>query len=371
MSETYTQDDPRLRPVPLSKYPWTPLPPAQADSDIVKVSIIPTSSLSAPVKVFSAFDKSDHREESPCWSFLIEKGDQGLLWDMGLRQDPENAPKKIVEGPLKEFKPHPGPGPITHLKEHGYDVSKLKLVAFSHQHFDPDFRPSGDLDTLPQPGPPILLGPGSLESIAPGYPIDPNAAWPAAWIDQYDFVELPSSDTRGDWTGVVGSLSNDVGRKRQWEKIGCFEHAVNWFGDGSLWFIDAPGHSPGHIMALCRVTAQPDTYLLLGGDSSHHQTLYLPVPQSADEDLRSPLPVLEGKPQLAVDPKLATYTIGQLTRMSTEDNVMVILAHEAQVEGVVDMYPQNLNGWQSNGWKEQKEKEVTEAARKRGVPHFS
>ncbi|WVQ93214.1 hypothetical protein IAU59_000278 [Kwoniella sp. CBS 9459] len=361
-SDTYTQDDPRLQPVPLSKYPWTPLPSAQSKDAIVKVSIIPTSSLSAPVKVFSAFEKGDHREESPCWSFLIEKGDQALLWDMGLREDPEHAPKKIVEGPLKEFMPHTGPGPITHLKVHGFDVTKLQMVAFSHQHFD---------HTLPQPAPPIMLGPGSLESIAPGYPIDSNAAWPAAWIDSYDFVELPSADTQGEWSGKIASLMSDGGIKRQWDRVGCFDHAVDWFGDGSLWFMDGPGHSPGHIMALCRVTAQRDTYLLLGGDSSHHQALYLPVPISETEDLRSPLPVLDGKPQLAVDPELATYTIGQLTRMSNEDNVMVILAHEAQVDGVVDKYPGDLGEWQSKGWKEEKEKEVTETAKKRGVPRFS
>ncbi|OCF35573.1 hypothetical protein I316_02627 [Kwoniella heveanensis BCC8398] len=232
-------------------------------------------------------------------------------------------------------------------------LAALRALPSGLAAFAPAFFLPGDLDTLPQPAPPIVLGPGSLESIGPGYPVDPNAAWPAKWIEKYTFIELPSRDTQGDWTDEIASLGNPSGGKRRWEKMACFDHAIDWYGDGSLWFIDGPGHSPGHIMALCRVTAKPET-----------------LPTSESEDLRSPIPVVDGKPQLAVDPELATYTIGQLTRMSRENNVMVILAHEAQVDGVVDKFPESLNDWRSKGWKEKKEKEVTEAARKRGVPHF-
>ncbi|WVR09064.1 hypothetical protein IAU60_006125 [Kwoniella sp. DSM 27419] len=365
MSDTYTQDDPRLTPVPLAKYPWTPMPSSSSltgGAGRVKVSVIPTSELSAPVKAFNAFEKGDKKETAPCWSFLIEHGDEAILWDMGLREDPENAPKKIVDGPLKQFEPFPGPGPISRLNKHGYDLSKLKMVAFSHQHFD---LHSGDLDTLPSPAPPILLGPGSLESIQPGYPEDPNAAWPSSWLKKYTFVELPPADKKGSWTGDIAKLMNESGRDRSYVPVGCFDHGVDFFGDGSLWFLDAPGHCPGHIMALCRVTSQPDTYILLGGDASHHQALYLPVPTSPSKDFRSPIPVLDGEPQLAIDPPLLTYTIGQLTRMSAEDNVMVVLAHEGQIDGVVDLYPGDLSHWKDKGWKEAKEREVTKAAEER------
>ncbi|WWC66674.1 uncharacterized protein I206_100578 [Kwoniella pini CBS 10737] len=342
MSDAYTLDDPRIKPVPLQQYPWSPLPQAKSKDRIVKVSIIPTATLSAPVKVFSAFAKGDEKEDSPCWSFLIEKGDDAILWDMGLRQDPQNAPKKIVDGPLKEFVPHTGPGPIARLRKHGYDLGKLGLVVFSHQHFD---------------------RPDSLESMQPGFPEDVNSAWPSDWLKNYHFVELPDENDKGVWTGEIAELSpkDQSDHRRRWEKIGCFDRGVDWFGDGSLWFLDAPGHCPGHIMALCRVSAQPDTYVLLGGDASHHQALYLPVPEDG-VDLRSPIPVIDGKPQLAIDPKLATYTIGQMTRMSAEDNVMVILAHEGQVEGIVDLYPGDLSGWMSKGWKEAKERGVEEDA---------
>jgi len=44
--------------------------------------------------------------------------------------------------------------------------------------------------------------------------------------------------------------------------------------------------------------------------------------------------------------------------MSAEENVMVILAHEMQIEGVVDVYPGDLSGWKEKGWKEEKERDL-------------
>ncbi|KAF7299975.1 Metallo-beta-lactamase superfamily protein [Mycena kentingensis (nom. inval.)] len=41
--------------------------------------------------------------------------------------------------------------------------------------------------------------------------------------------------------------------------------AVDYFGDGSFYLIDTPGHFPGHLTALARVT--PSSFVLLGGDT--------------------------------------------------------------------------------------------------------
>jgi hypothetical protein len=102
---------------------------------------------------------------------------------------------------------------------------------------------SGDLDTLPKPAPTIVLGPSSLESIGPGHPKDPNASWPASWLEQYTFIELPSTSSSGPWTGRIASVNNDERVVRKWAAVGCFDKGVDWYGDGSLWFVDAPGVS--------------------------------------------------------------------------------------------------------------------------------
>jgi hypothetical protein len=95
MSETYTQDDPRIKPRPVSTYHFTPLPHSTSSEDVVKLSIIPTTSMIAPRKVFTPAAGADEKIDTPSWSFLVEKGDWAGLFDLGLRVDVENEPKSV------------------------------------------------------------------------------------------------------------------------------------------------------------------------------------------------------------------------------------------------------------------------------------
>lgn len=167
---------------------------------------------------------------------------------------------------LKFFLPSSGPGPITQLAQNGYDMDKLEAVFLSHKHMDH----CGDLDTLP-PRVPIILGPGALESIGPGYPQDPKSEWKSSWLTDHPVASIPGSAMKSDFElGQATYSSGGEGKKdvfgikgKKWEKIGCWDHAINWFGDGSFWLIDSPGHCAGHLSALVRVTASPDTCELL------------------------------------------------------------------------------------------------------------
>ncbi|KAK6906026.1 hypothetical protein I203_100007 [Kwoniella mangroviensis CBS 8507] len=338
-SDSYTQDDPRIRPIAPSRYPWTPLSPSSSADDVVKVSLILTSAVIAPTNMLTSFDTGEEKTELPCHAVLIEKGDEAMLFDQGLREDAENFPEPMHHTLLKIMGTRSAPGPIKTLQREKYNLDRLKSVIISHKHFD---------------------RPGSLQSIGPGYPKDPKGQWHSEWFDKYRFVELPSTDHKGEWSGEVTTVIPCSGQRR-WERVGCFDNGLDWFGDGSFWLIDAPGHCAGHVMALCRVTAQPDTYVLLAGDAAHHQNMYLPIPTS-ECDLRSPKPVIDGKVMFAEDPVQATYVIGQLTRMSIEDNVMVLLAHEKEAIGVVDYFPEDICRWKEKGWKEEKQKNVLEDA---------
>jgi hypothetical protein len=55
------------------------------------------------------------------------------------------------------------------------------------------------------------------------------------------------------------------------------------------------------------------------------------------------------------NPALATLAVGRLTRMSAEDNIMVLLAHEGQVKCVIPDWPEALDDWRAKGFKEKKE----------------
>lgn len=92
----------------------------------------------------------------------------------------------------------------------------------SHYHWDHIGNPG----LLPK-GTKVVMGKGSLGAIGTGYPHgDP---WiDGAWLDHCDFSEIDF----------------DSG------PIGDFPRGKDWFGDGSLWFIDCPGVSADRLRRL-------------------------------------------------------------------------------------------------------------------------
>ncbi len=63
-------------------------------------------------------------------------------------------------------------------------------------------------------------------------------------------VNLPSAAETWSWSSSAG-----------------FPHALDFFGDGSLYIIDSPGHLYGHVNLLAR--ADDRRYIYLGGDCRH------------------------------------------------------------------------------------------------------
>ncbi len=53
-------------------------------------------------------------------------------------------------------------------------------------------------------------------------------------------------------SGNVRELSYE---KDEWKPWGPFEKAFDFFGDGSFWLVNAPGHMPGHLSGLARTGA--------------------------------------------------------------------------------------------------------------------
>jgi glyoxylase-like metal-dependent hydrolase (beta-lactamase superfamily II) len=159
-------------------------------------------------------------------------------------------------------------------------------------------------------------------------------------------------------------------------KIGHFA-AFDYFGDGSFFLLDTPGHAVGHLCGLARTTTGPDTFILLGGDVCHYPGIlrpskHLPVPEEisphpcrpesgaafcpggAFEELqrsrgRKPNDTLYDL-TFGLDPQLATKTVGQLQEIDCDDNVFVIIAHDSTVRDGVPHFPESLNAWKEKGW---------------------
>lgn len=158
-------------------------------------------------------------------------------------------------------------------------------------------------------------------------------------------------------------------------KIGRF-NAFDYFGDGSFYLLDTPGHTVGHICGLARTSTNPDTFVFMGGDASHHggefrPTQYLPIPKGIQPSpLKRRMPVCPGdllqhvhrsgdadKPfylvtkNFAHDKAVADWTIDGLGEFDAHENVLLLTAHDDVVVDPeqFDFYPKTINDWYEKG----------------------
>lgn len=163
-------------------------------------------------------------------------------------------------------------------------------------------------------------------------------------------------------------------------KIGAFR-AIDFFGDGSFFLLDAPGHSIGHLAALARTTTNPDTFIFMGADLCHHgaeirPSSHLPIPAQVrlpcigsvrshpsvchDGALFNDLNVKRGRrtdepffdPALYVDLAEAVETIKRAQEADVQSNIFFTFAHDMWISDVVDFFPKSANDWKNKGWKE-------------------
>ena len=157
-------------------------------------------------------------------------------------------------------------------------------------------------------------------------------------------------------------------------KIGHFP-AYDYFNDGSMYLLDSPGHCVGHLCALVRTSTSPDTFVFMGGDAAHHcgefrPSQYVPLPDTITlyqhgryvpfcpaswyEDLqisrqRDPKDPL-WQPSFGHDLAEVMTTIGHMQECDGDENVFVILAHDASLRSPnVPTFPDSINDWQSGG----------------------
>lgn len=259
----------------------------------------------------------------------------------------------------------------------------IEAIVWSHWHFDH----TGDPTTFPSDRTALIVGPGFKQALLPGYPTNPESA-----ILEADYVgrELREIEFDGGKT-----------------KVGRF-NAFDYFGDGSFYLLDSPGHAVGHLCGLARVTSggggggeggKGDSYIFMGGDACHHAgefrpSQWVPLPEEI-----SPNPIAEkgDKPSpspavcpgslfdhllphgdrtqafyriapggLAFDAAEAERTIEKIQEADAQlggsasgsgagtgdAKVLVVIAHDATLLDVVDFYPKYANDFAAKGWAE-------------------
>ncbi|KXH49239.1 hypothetical protein CSIM01_13107 [Colletotrichum simmondsii] len=298
----------------------------------------------------------------PCLVFLIESfTGRKVLFDLGLRKDWNKlSPVSLSEIQNDKIDIRLEEDVVDILEREGIAPGDIEAVVLSHHHWDH----VGDLSLFPDTTR-VVVGPGFLDAFRPGYPVD--ALGP-----------LLASD-------LNGKSVNEV----DFEKPGCVPvgpfTAFDYFGDGSLYIVDAPGHSIGHIGAIARTTCNPDTFVFMGADSCHHCGEFRPserrqIPSECGLGSSIPMPPapcggmtfderkshqggLRETPFYSItrdqqyaesthDHGAADATIAKVQEMDGYDNVFVIMAHDDSIPKIVDMFPKTLNQWKSKRWHE-------------------
>ncbi|KAL9094684.1 MAG: hypothetical protein Q9165_002954 [Trypethelium subeluteriae] len=329
----------------------------------------------------------------PAYSFLIthESSNRKILFDLGVPKDWTNMAPKIVNLIQK------GGWSVTVEKnvsdilvENNVALSDIEAIVWSHHHWDH----VGDPSTFP-PSTSIIVGPGFQQAYTPGYPTNPDSVLRDSDFANRSLVELPFSPDP--------------------LKIGRFD-AFDYFGDGSFYLLSTPGHTIGHLCGLARTTpspphlsttcptpqlptptSTPSTFILMAGDACHlsgefRPTPYLPLPTTLDppphpqpstylspssrRSLSRPSPcpgtlfqrlhrhhpdatASATQPfytvtqHLAHDLAQANWTIDGLKEFDAAPEVLVVLAHDEWVRGVLDFFPRALHAWWERGWGEE------------------
>jgi glyoxylase-like metal-dependent hydrolase (beta-lactamase superfamily II) len=212
----------------------------------VLVSIIDTSmqmlnlpaTFGPPIPTFETFAFG-------AWSFLIEHNDEKLLFDLGFPSewDTDLPPRTIdqVRAMHAAGIVLQAPHYVSEILESaGIPLDAIDAVIWSHTHLDHMGRPS-----LFPPSTDLIVGEGTMENFGFGYPESPDSPYLSRELANRTVTEISFTNTTR-----IGGLA-----------------AYDYFGDGSFFIIEAPGHEIGHINALARVTSDPPSFIYMGGDS--------------------------------------------------------------------------------------------------------
>ncbi|MCJ1384331.1 hypothetical protein MMC17_007447 [Xylographa soralifera] len=270
------------------------------------------------------------------------------MFDLGVRRDWRNYAPKIVSLIKATTTIRLGLDVVSVLDSDnsglGIRSSDIASVIWSHNHFDH----IGDPSTFPS-STELVVGPGVQAASWPGYPRNPEA-------------NVLDSDVQGR---AVREVSFDTGLK-----IGRFD-ALDFFGNGSFYLLNAPGHAVGHMCALARTTANPSSFVFMGADACHHPgvlrpTQYLPLPRSISPSPFAPkagacpgtllqqltpgrdpiipfFTVLPGP--LFPDQDAAMDTVQKIQALDAAENIFVVISHDLSLRNRIPVFPTSINNW--------------------------
>jgi glyoxylase-like metal-dependent hydrolase (beta-lactamase superfamily II) len=167
----------------------------------------------------------DTFKSAPSLSFLLQHpSGRKLVWDLGIRKDYTNYAPTIAEYiPTTKYKIEVGDDVADTLDKNGIPRKDIEAVIWSHHHWDH----IGDPDTFPKTTK-LVVGRGFKKGLLPGAPANPKSPILESDYEGRDLVEI---DFEGPNTLQIGKFP-----------------AFDYFGDGSFYLLDSPGHAIGEAL---------------------------------------------------------------------------------------------------------------------------
>ncbi|KAJ7180787.1 beta-lactamase-like protein [Mycena filopes] len=293
----------------------------------------------------------------PDFTFLVEHQDSRILFDLGFRKDVLNYTPAITpfftSGGLQIESLDKDITDLLH--DGGIPLESIDAVVWSHSHLDH----IGDMSKFPNTTK-LIIGP---ETDTSTYPTFPNAGLQESDFAGRDVVKVDFASSNLTFSGLK---------------------AVDYFGDGSFYLLDTPGHIAGHLTGLARVT--PTTFVSLGADTFHYagqirprprfqenfpcpghlleeartaiSTDYFWSPDSRDGafDLRSRaqqlLGVSDTPDSFYADPVAAEVSVDKLATFDSDLDILVVISHDISLRSYLPYFPDSINDWKAKQLKE-------------------
>lgn len=303
---------------------------------IVTVHALSAGHLTLPEKFFiSPLESSslEARRTVPSLSFLIKHQDVSsqepptyVLFDLGLRKHLSLYSQQI-QAHAETRKPISSqPDVLTSLQEGGLNADDIDLIVLSHVHWDhigypKDFNKSTFVVGNGTPG--LLDGSVKLTNGS-------HSHFEAGLLPLERTIELQDPNQLTDPCSAIGPEILSHIYLNRWASRGIFPHTIDIFNDGSCYIVSAPGHLPGHLNLLCRLSRNTDRYVLLAGDVCHDRRLLTGEKDVAEWDD----PALPGvKCCIHTDKRLALDTLQRIKSVEKGDceelgGVEVVFAHD-------------------------------------------
>ncbi|KAL5424029.1 hypothetical protein PMIN04_003485 [Paraphaeosphaeria minitans] len=247
------------------------LPTPSQNQVYVTISALEGGHLTLPEVLFVTPADPEKRSTVPSLSFLIQHPPSvptlgrnpkttKLIFDLGLKRDLSGY-REAQQHHIAQRQPTTVSPDVAESLRHGsLPPSDIDVVILSHVHWDHVGTPSDF------PNAEFVVGNGTLHLLAHGGgPLYPAALFNADELPPGRTRELPPVTESKDFASHTRVTDHT------WRPLAGFPAAIDFFGDGSLYMVDAPGHLHGHVNVLARTA--PGRWVYLGGDCCHDKRI--------------------------------------------------------------------------------------------------